>query len=113
MAVKQKHNKRLKPPMDPQMPEPGQTWKHRDGGKCEIVGVANSTPSLGHELSVVYRSEGNLLCCPILLFHRLYKFEAAKEITFEVYKALGADREIIPEFELRIMEERVVWRDNK
>ena len=99
--------------MDPQMPEPGQTWRHTNGNKYEIIALANDPPTLAHPLSVIYRGEnGKYWCRPLSDWHRSFSFEAAKEITFEEYKALGAERNIIPAFELRILEERVVWRKN-
>ncbi len=104
MAVKSKA------PMDPQ---PGQRWANKKGESFQVIAVANNPPTPKYPLSVVFCGEkGSHYCIPMADWHRSFKFQEPKEITFEEYKTLGADREIIPEFELKIMEERVIWRNN-
>ena len=97
----------------PMAPEFGQKWINKKGEKFQVIAVANNPPTPKYPLSVVCQGENkNYWSIPMADWHASFKFEAPKEKTFEEYKTLGADREIIPEFELKIMEERVIWRNN-
>ena len=110
-------------------PEPGQIWKPKATGspidgsiRYEVFAIANDPPSLAHELSVIYKGESKYFCCPLTYWNTKFVFEEKAAMTFEQYKKEAEEfvlkplgeriggREIIPEFELRLIEEKTVWR---
>lgn len=105
-------------------PEPGQIWEDAGGLKLEVVAIANEESIF--PLSVVGKDDhNNFWSYPLNDWERMFKFIEKAAMTFEQYKKEAEEfvlkplservggREIIPEFELRLIEEKTVWRQNR